>query len=182
MLVSFKCNECGEAKFKLGLLGNDVDAMDDMEKSQGLKVNCLDVANSEEVVSGSPKGDLVVGNGLLASNNLSYRIKAVKANIGNCSDVALASLNVEEDGHRVQKGEKMGSCASLSASSRTKTRMAQLSGNGYSKEMAKIYQKGVPYMDEEVRKCISSSGGNNLDVPPGFSPLLGAKCGGVSIK
>ena len=74
----------------------------------------------------------------------------------------------------------MGKGTSSSSSSRPKIRTAQLSGNGYSEEMAKIYYNGSDSMEVEVSKCNSSSGGNNLDVPPGFEYVLGMKCDGVS--
>ena len=136
-----------------------------------------------EGVRGSTKPNLHGGKELLlASNNLSFRSKSVQVNSGSCSEVAPQSLNCEVDVHRVQKGEELGNDVAGSSSSRSRTITAHLSGNGYSEEMAKIYQNGLPMVDEERNKCNSSSGGDNLDVPPGFSPLKGEKSGGGSTE
>ena len=123
------------------------------------------------------------GNRILnEKSNSSTRTKAGMVYSGKGLGQAIDSRNIEDDVQRDQKGEMMGKGTSSSSSSRTKTRTAQLSGNGYSEEMAKIYYNGSDSMEVEVEvsKCNSSFGGNNLDVPLGFEPVLGMKCDGVS--
>ena len=157
--TSFKCNECGEGREEPRLQSVDVAVKDVLNEIQGSKGNRVVDANSEEVDSTSPKFECKGGNGIIHDKrNSSVTSKAVKANSGECSDEVIASRNIEEDGHRDHKGEMMGPCASLGSSSRTMTRTAQLSGNGYSEELAKLYHKRSHSMDEEVSKCYSSAG------------------------
>jgi len=159
------------ASFKMmkhGLQGPDAAVVNDMDDCQGLKGNRLD--------------DVGNGNGiLLASSNIVSRSNAGNANSFICSDEAIVSQNIEVEMHRIQRDKKMGSCVSLSASSRSKTRTAQLSGIGYSEEMAKLYQIGAPSVGKEVSQCHTSSRGQSLDVPPGFKSLINSEGGGVSI-
>ena len=94
----------------------------------------------------------------------------MKVNSNICSGEAIESHDINEM-HRIQRDEMMDRCASLTASSRTKTRTAQLSGIGYSKEMAKLHQLSAPSVDEEVSQCHPSSMGNSLGVPRGFNAM-----------
>jgi len=182
-LASLKSNEYGAATTKHGFSGVDVEEMDDTDNNQGLKTNSLKETNFVEGVKGPTKPNLHGGKELLlASNNMSFRSKLAQVNSGSYSGVAPQPTNCEVDVHKVQKGEELGNDVAASSSLRSRTITAQLSGNGYSEEMAKIYQSGLPMVDEERNKCHSSSGGNNPDVPPGFSPQKGEKSDGDSTE
>ena len=134
-MAALNGNECGEKLMTLGVADNDVIVMVNSEDNKELKVNSQDEANSEEVFRGSPQ-----------------------INSGNCLVVALASRNYEDVAFRVQKGEQLGNGASVCLSSRSRTKTAQLSGNGYSEEVAKLYQSGLPDAGEEENRSNSASG------------------------
>jgi len=175
------CNEYGLAKMKLGLQGIEVVEKDIMNASQRPKGDRVDDDKSEEVTSGSPRVVNTGGNRILnEKSNSSTRTKAGMVHSGKGLGQDIDSRNIEDDVQRDQKSEMIWKGTSSSSFSKTKTRMAQLSGNGYLEEMAKIYYNGSDSMEVEVSKCNSSSGGNNLDVPLGFEPVLGMKCDGVS--
>jgi len=163
--AALKHIEYGVAIMKHGLSGVEVEERNILEVNRGLKVRSLVEANSEEGVRESPK----------------LRSKAVQDFIGNCGCGSGLPYR-EDDVHRVQIGEKLENDVSLSSSSRSRTKTTQFSGNGYSEEMAKIYKNGLPTVDEEVNKFTSSSGGNSLDVLPGFNPLIEAQSGGGSVE
>ena len=53
------------------------------------------------------------------------------------------SLNCEKEVSSIHEGEKLGNKGSLSLSSSSRTKTAQLSGNGYSEEVAKLCKIGL---------------------------------------
>jgi len=150
---------------KHGLEDMNAAEVNDMDNCLGLKGNRLD--------------DVAIGT-LLDSSKKCSRSKADNANSNICSGEASDCQHIGDDVHRVQRNEKMDSCASLSASSGSKTKTAHLSGIGYSEEMARLYQNGEPSVDREESQCHTSSGGKNLEVSPGFNSLINSKGGGVS--
>jgi len=145
-------NEGGEKLMKLGVGINDVNAMIIRNDNQDHKVGSPVEVNSEEGCRGSPQ-----------------------INIGKCSIVAPASRNSEDEAFRVEKSDRLENGASICLSSRSRTKTAQVSGNGYSEEVAKLYQIGLPDAREVENGSRSAFGDFNMDVPPGFSPIVGCE-------
>ena len=176
-------NEYGQSMSKNRLIVDDVAALVSTEVIKKCKGNSLVEVNSEEAVRGSPKHNIEVGNGILCESNiLSSRTKEDEDFTGKGSGVALNSFDCKDDENRGHKGESLGNCGSLKSSSRSRTRSAHLSGIGYLEEMAKLYKNGLSVEGDEVNKRNSSSGGNNLDIPPGFGNLVGEKADGGLIN
>ena len=71
-------------------------------------------------------------------------MEGIKEGQGNSIDV----VNTRESPRH--QGDNLGICVPLSSSSGSRTRTAQLSGIGYSEEMAMIYNKGLDVEAEEV--------------------------------
>ena len=84
-------------------------------------------------------------------------------------------LNAVDDEVCKQLERKLISSASISDASSTKTKTAQLSGNGYSEEIEKIYCHGIASQDEVNHHYVrrnekSSPTVSKLSAPPGFGP------------
>jgi len=162
--VSLVSNVRVEAMVKSGVVGDDEANKDDMDNINWSKVNRVDMARLEDEVRETPNFEIQDGNGKRSDSNKS-RSKSTsgQASINNCSEgiikisqKALASQNIEASAHSGLQANKMGRSATLSSSLSTKTKTTQLSGNGYSEELAKIYQHDPPYDEMEMRGCNSS--------------------------